>query len=33
MFSRVTGGPVRAQVIASVLRGDRTCKYRIELKA
>ncbi len=33
MFSHVAGSPVRARVVASVLRGDRTCKYRIELKA
>lgn len=32
MFSRVAGAPVRARVVASVLRGDRTCKYRVELK-
>ncbi|MFB3854747.1 MAG: hypothetical protein ACE148_13080 [Vicinamibacterales bacterium] len=33
MFSHVAGSPVHARVVASVLRGDRTCKYRIELKA
>jgi hypothetical protein len=33
MFSRVAGSPVRAQVTASILRGDPSCKYRIELRA
>jgi hypothetical protein len=32
MFSLVAGAPVRAEVTASVLRGDRTCRYRITLK-
>jgi hypothetical protein len=31
MFSQVVGAPVRAVVVASVLRGDRTCQYRIEV--
>jgi hypothetical protein len=32
MFSDVVGHPVRAQVVASILRGDRSCKYRIDVK-
>jgi hypothetical protein len=32
MFSHVAGAPVRAEVVASILRGDRSCKYRIDLK-
>lgn len=31
MFSKVTGHLVRAKVIASVLRGNPTCKYQIRL--
>jgi hypothetical protein len=31
MFSGVTGVPVRATVTASILRGDPSCVYRIEL--
>lgn len=31
LFSEVVGGPVRAEVTASILRGDPTCKYRIDL--
>lgn len=31
MFSKVTGHPVKATVIASVLRGNPTCKYRIQI--
>lgn len=32
MFSTVVGSPVRAEIIESVLRGDKSCKYRIDLK-
>jgi len=32
MFSAVTGSPVRAEVVASIRRGQKSCKYRIELK-
>ncbi len=31
MFSVVVGKPVRAEVVASVRRGDKSCKYRIEM--
>ena len=31
MFSAVVDGPVKAQVIQSVLRGDRICIYRIQV--
>ncbi|MFC0878624.1 hypothetical protein ACE01N_18660 [Saccharicrinis sp. FJH2] len=31
MFSYVTGGPVTATVISSVRRGDKSCKYKIEM--
>jgi len=31
MFSVVAGVPVTAKVISSVRRGDKTCKYRIEI--
>ncbi len=31
MFSEVVGSPVRAEVIESVLRGHKSCKYRIDL--
>ncbi len=30
MFSMVIGKPVTATVISSILRGDKTCKYKIE---
>ncbi len=33
MFSTVTGGPVRAEVVESILRGGARCRYRIELRA
>ena len=32
MFSVVTGKPVKATVISSVFRGDKSCKYKIEFK-
>jgi len=32
MFSEVFGSPVRAEVTESILRGHKSCKYRIELK-
>lgn len=32
MFSTVAGVPASATVISSVLRGDKTCKYRIALQ-
>jgi hypothetical protein len=32
MFSQVIGTPVHVDVVASVLRGDPSCRYRIELK-
>ncbi len=32
LFSEVTGAPVRAEVTASILRGQKSCKYRIELR-
>jgi predicted hydrocarbon binding protein len=31
MFSEVTGTKAKAEVISSIRRGDRSCKYRIEL--
>lgn len=31
MFSTVTGVPVKARVISSVRKGDKSCKYRIEI--
>ncbi len=31
LFSAVSGAPVRAEVTASIRRGQKTCKYRIEL--
>ena len=31
MFSVVTGVPVTAKVISSVRKGDKSCKYRIEI--
>ena len=31
MFGAVTGKPVRATVVRSILRGDPSCAYRIEL--
>lgn len=31
MFSVVTGCPVTAKVISSVRKGDKSCKYRIEI--
>ena len=31
MFSVVTGVPVKAQVISSIRKGDKTCKYKIEI--
>ncbi len=32
MFSAVVGFPVRAEVTESILRGSKSCKYRIDLK-
>jgi len=32
MFSEVVGSKVRAEVTESVLRGHKSCKYRIDLK-
>jgi predicted hydrocarbon binding protein len=32
LFSAVAGTPVRAEVVASIRRGQKSCKYRIELK-
>ncbi len=32
MFSKVIGKPVIANVISSVLRGDKNCQYKIEWK-
>ena len=32
MFSAVVGFPVRAEVTESILRGAKSCKYRIDLK-
>ena len=32
MFSVVTGVPVTAKVISSVRKGDKSCKYKIELQ-
>jgi hypothetical protein len=29
MFSAVAGSPVKAEVISSIKRGDKTCKYKI----
>jgi hypothetical protein len=31
MFSAVTGAPVRARVVESILRGGARCRYRVEL--
>jgi predicted hydrocarbon binding protein len=31
MFSTVNGSPVKATVISSIIRGDKCCKYKIEL--
>ena len=31
MFSVVTGLPVKARVVSSVRKGDKSCKYRIEI--
>jgi hypothetical protein len=31
MFSEVAGAPVRAEVVESILRGQKSCKYRIDL--
>ena len=31
MFSNILNRPVRATVIASILRGDKSCKYEIFL--
>lgn len=31
MFSAVTGNPVTAKVISSVRKGDKSCKYKIEI--
>lgn len=31
LFSAVAGAPVRAEVAASIRRGQKSCKYRIEL--
>jgi hypothetical protein len=31
MFSTVTGVPVTAKVISSIRKGDKSCKYRIEM--
>lgn len=33
MFSVVVGSPVRAEVTESILRGGKSCRYRIELKS
>jgi hypothetical protein len=33
MFSQVVGRPVRATVVSSILRGNATCRYRIETAA
>jgi len=32
LFSEVTGSPVRAEVAESIRRGQKSCKYRIELR-
>lgn len=32
LFSAVAGSPVRAEVVASIRRGQKSCKYRIELR-
>ncbi|MEN6561618.1 MAG: hypothetical protein ABFD52_12665 [Acidobacteriota bacterium] len=32
LFSAVSGSPVRAEVVASILRGQKSCRYRIDLK-
>ena len=32
MFSEVYGARVRAEVVESILRGNKSCKYRIDLK-
>lgn len=31
MFSTVVGFPVSASVVSSILRGDKSCKYKIQL--
>ena len=31
MFSKIVGHPIKAKVIASIQRGDTTCKYQITL--
>lgn len=31
MFSTVVGSPVKARVISSVRKGDKTCKYSVDL--
>lgn len=31
MFSYVTGVPVKAKVISSIRKGDKSCKYKIEI--
>ena len=33
MFAAVTGGPVRTQVVESILRGGERCRYRVEVTA
>jgi hypothetical protein len=33
MFSTVTGTPVKASIVSSVRKGDKTCVYRIDLHA
>lgn len=32
LFAAVAGAPVRAEVVASIRRGQKSCQYRIELK-
>lgn len=32
MFAAVVGAPVRAEVTDSILRGGKSCRYRVELK-
>ena len=31
MYGKLTGRPVKAKVVSSILRGDKHCVYRIEL--
>jgi hypothetical protein len=31
MFSKIVGHPVKAKVIASIQRGDTSCKYQVDL--